>query len=164
MAWFASRFAFAVVLSAFSAAAVAQRQMEHLGRGLVAVTRPDGAVYVGWRLLGTDPDGIGFNVYRTTAGGEAVKLNDKPISTSTNFTDAAGAAGRGAAYFVRPVSDGAEREPSASFRLAAGGPAPRLQASSPRSAQVSPASRNLCRGADLRWCEWHPRRAGLVPG
>ncbi|HUT10150.1 MAG TPA: hypothetical protein VMY42_06610, partial [Thermoguttaceae bacterium] len=42
----------------------AQRQMEHLGRGMVAIHQGGGKVYVGWRLLGTDPDDIAFNLYR----------------------------------------------------------------------------------------------------
>ena len=38
---------------------------------LVAMRRPqnNAEVYVGWRLLGTDPAGVAFNLYRSTAGG-----------------------------------------------------------------------------------------------
>ena len=35
--------------------ASAQRQMEKLGRGVVAIDQGDGKVYLGWRMLGTDP-------------------------------------------------------------------------------------------------------------
>ena len=35
--------------------ATAQRQMENLTRGIVAVKQP-GGVYIGWRLFGTDPE------------------------------------------------------------------------------------------------------------
>jgi len=35
---------------------------EHLDRGVVALPRPGGEVYVGWRLLTSDPEGIAFNV------------------------------------------------------------------------------------------------------
>ena len=51
------------------------RQMEKLGRGVVAVHYQQGKVFVGWRLLGTDPDDIAFNVYRKTGrrGGREVK-------------------------------------------------------------------------------------------
>jgi hypothetical protein len=38
--------------------AVAQRQMENLGRGMVAINQGKGKVYVGWRLLATDPDDV----------------------------------------------------------------------------------------------------------
>ena len=40
------------------------RHMEKLGRGVVAIHNGDGKVFVSWRLLGTDPDAIAFNVYR----------------------------------------------------------------------------------------------------
>ena len=42
----------------------AQRMMENLGRGVVAIHQPDGKVAVSWRLLGVDPDDIAFNLYR----------------------------------------------------------------------------------------------------
>ncbi|UCD53601.1 MAG: hypothetical protein JSW27_00655, partial [Phycisphaerales bacterium] len=44
------------------AAAGAQRQMEKLGRGVVAINQGGGKVYVGWRMLGTDLDDIAFNL------------------------------------------------------------------------------------------------------
>src|ERR1044072_9950417 len=80
----------ALLLSAFlfPADASAQRQMEGLGRGVVAVRQTDGRVWVGWRLLGTDPDSLAFNLYRSTGGARAVKLNDKPITGPTNLIDA----------------------------------------------------------------------------
>jgi len=40
----------------------AQRQMEKLGRGVVAVNQGEGKAFVSWRLLGTEPDSIAFNV------------------------------------------------------------------------------------------------------
>jgi rhamnogalacturonan endolyase len=45
-------------------AARAQAQMENLGRGVVAIHEPDGRVFVSWRLLATDPEGVAFNLYR----------------------------------------------------------------------------------------------------
>jgi rhamnogalacturonan endolyase len=42
--------------------ALAQRPMEYLTRGLVAVHQGDGKVFLSWRLLGTDPDDIAFNL------------------------------------------------------------------------------------------------------
>jgi len=35
-------------------------------------------VHVGWRLLGTDPPAVGFNLYRATGAGQPVKLNSGP--------------------------------------------------------------------------------------
>ena len=42
------------------------RYMEKLDRGLVAVQQSDGRVFLSWRLLASDPDGVAFNVYRET--------------------------------------------------------------------------------------------------
>ncbi|MBN1361696.1 MAG: rhamnogalacturonan lyase [Sedimentisphaerales bacterium] len=88
----------------------AQRQMENLGRGVVAVNLDEGKVYVGWRMLGTDPESIAFNVYRGTT-----KINDAPVTGSTNLVDKQG--DPNAVYTVRPVIDGAEDTPSAPARV-----------------------------------------------
>ena len=45
----------------------AQPMVERLSRGVVAVPQSDGSVFISWRLLADDPDGVGFNVYRETA-------------------------------------------------------------------------------------------------
>jgi rhamnogalacturonan endolyase len=89
----------------------AQRQMEYLGRGLVAIVRPDGKVYLSWRLLGTDPDSIAFNVYR-----DGIRISDKPISTSTNFLDSNPPA-KAAKYSLRPIIDNQEGEASPALFL-----------------------------------------------
>ncbi len=109
-----------VILSAPLFPARAQRQMEALGRGVVAVRQADGRVWVGWRLLGTDPDALAFNLYRSTDRGSAVRLNDKPLSGPTNFIDEKADASKSHSYFVRPVSKSKEGEPSAAFTLQAG--------------------------------------------
>ena len=101
----------------------AQRQMEKLGRGLVAVNRGDGKVFVGWRLLGTDPDGIAFNVYRVTDRGKPVRLNDRPVASSTNFVDAKADLKKSNAWFTRSILNGRERAASARFTLKGGAPA-----------------------------------------
>src|SRR5215212_6331237 len=101
----------------------AQRQMEKLGRGLIAMVRADGKVYLSWRLLGTDAEKITFNVYRTTAGGAAEKLNENPIVTSTNFIDEKPPLAGGVRYHVRPMIDASEGEPSAPFVIPPSGSA-----------------------------------------
>ncbi|WP_269435767.1 rhamnogalacturonan lyase family protein [Gracilibacillus suaedae] len=65
---------------------VKKRQMEQLDRALVAVESDDG-VYVGWKMLGTDPKGVKFNLFR-----DGKKVNKKPIENSTNFFDEDGTA------------------------------------------------------------------------
>lgn len=62
-------------------------QKEALGRGLVAIHNGDGKVSVAWRYLESDPLDAAFDLYRSTAGANPVKLNDKPISGSTFFSD-----------------------------------------------------------------------------
>lgn len=103
--------------------AQAQRQMERLGRGVVAVKLADGRVFVSWRLLGTDPEDISFNVYRSTGGGAPVQLNQEPLKTSTNLFDAGAKREQVNSYFVRPVLNGQEQASSEPFRLGADAPA-----------------------------------------
>ena len=80
------------------------RQMESLNRGLVAVKVENG-VYIGWRLFGTDPEEITFNVYR-----DDQKVNHTPIKTSTNFLDSNGTSD--SSYYIRALLDGVELAPS----------------------------------------------------
>lgn len=84
------------------------RQMEDLGRGLVAIEQ-DGHVFLSWRLLGLESDNLGFNVYR-----DRVKINSAPVTNSTNYIDEEGTAE--SAYYVRAVVNGVEQEPSETAR------------------------------------------------
>ena len=97
----------------------AGRQMERLGRGVVAVRSGGSNVLVSWRLLGLDPAGLGFNVYRSTAGGAAVKLNSAVLTGGTNYTDTGANLAQSNSYHVRPVLNGAEQAPSTAFTLSA---------------------------------------------
>ncbi|MHC4569971.1 MAG: rhamnogalacturonan lyase, partial [Planctomycetota bacterium] len=94
------------------APAQAQRQMENLTRGIAAVKQPDGSVYVGWRLFGTDPETIAFNLYRVADTGGPVKVNKAPIAGSTNYVDHSADASRTLRYFIRPILEGKELSPS----------------------------------------------------
>lgn len=84
------------------------RQMEHLGRGLVAVKTESG-VFLSWRWLGTEPEDTAFHVYR-----DGVRLNASPIGGRTNYTDPEGTAE--SAYWIRAVSNGEEQAPSETVR------------------------------------------------
>jgi len=99
-----------------AAQAGAGRQMENLTRGMVAVKLEKGGVYVGWRLLGTDPESISFHLYRRTDGGEPVRVSREPISSSTNFIDNGADLQKRLEYFVRPVLEGKELKGSAPAR------------------------------------------------
>jgi rhamnogalacturonan endolyase len=96
------------------------RQMEFLDRGLVAVRNSSSQVYVGWRMLGTDPANIAFNLYRSADGGVPVKLNASALVQTTDFVDSTTNAAVSNEYFVRPVIAGIELAPSEPFTLAAG--------------------------------------------
>jgi len=73
---------------------------------------PDGDVYVGWRLLEADPPELAFNIYRARAGGDPVKLNDAPITATTDFVDPDPGDVSRTRYSVRPVLGGEKLEPS----------------------------------------------------
>lgn len=111
--------------------------VENLSRGVAAVQRPDGKVFVSWRLLAGDPDGVAFNLYRTTAPGPArptapgqpaqnreqgpvtVKLNVEPLAGPTWFLDRSPSLDRTTSYFVRAVNNGSEGVASKPFSFAA---------------------------------------------
>ncbi|WP_156077417.1 rhamnogalacturonan lyase family protein [Saccharothrix sp. NRRL B-16314] len=95
------------------------RKMESLGRGVVAVRSGGNQVLVSWRLLGLDPNGIGFNVYRSTGGGAEVKLNPSVLTGGTNYVDSTANLSQFTSYRVRPVVGGAEQAPSGAFTLRA---------------------------------------------
>jgi len=102
--------------------ALAQRYMEKLGRGVIAINQGEGKVYIGWRILGTDPDDVAFNLYRSTADGNPVRLNNQPITQSTNWVDTGVDLSQTNSYFVRPVLNGIEQASSVSFTLPANAP------------------------------------------
>ncbi|MFG2085461.1 MULTISPECIES: rhamnogalacturonan lyase [unclassified Spirillospora] len=88
--------------------AAAARQAERLDRGLISV-RSGGGNYIGWRLLGTDPPGTVFALYRGTD-------RIATVTGSTNHWDEGAQAG--ASYTVRPIVNGTEgqsSEPSLRF-------------------------------------------------
>ncbi|HEY5403113.1 MAG TPA: hypothetical protein VIK24_09595, partial [Pyrinomonadaceae bacterium] len=104
------------------AAPLRARQMEKLGRGVVAVQFEAGKVFVGWRVLGTDPSELSFNLYRSTGGKKAVKLNQQPLVAASSFVDEHADLTSSNTYFVRPVLNRREGAPSASFILPANSP------------------------------------------
>ncbi len=106
----------------FYSATFGQRLMENLGRGVVAINNGNGNVYISWRLLGTDSDSIAFNIYRSTGGAAAIKLNTNPITATTDYSDKSVNITKSNTWFVKPVLDGVEMAVSKSFTLAANAP------------------------------------------
>lgn len=103
------------MLSGFTVSA--QRQMEHLSRGLVAVQAGKDSVFVSWRLLHSDVEAVRFNVYRQSENGEEVLLNEKPLADATSLMDVASLPDGIYTYLVKPVGSGNESEADGSYQL-----------------------------------------------
>jgi len=117
-------FCFALIILIISApSSYSQREMEYLGRGLVGIVKNDREVFLSWRLLGTDPQTVAFNLYRSTDSKPLVKLNKIPITDSTCFTDTNVNLSSANCYFVRPLLNGCELEPCTPFCIKSNPPA-----------------------------------------
>lgn len=94
-----------------------ERIDEKLDRGLVAIKAEKG-VYLGWRLLKSDPADVAFNVYRGST-----KLTAKPLRTTTDFVDTGAAAAATAdatqSWTVAAVVNGRELPMSEAVQLSA---------------------------------------------
>lgn len=70
------------LIALFQLSVNAQKQVEALDRSVVAIRTGTGTVFVQWRLQGTEPENIAFNVYRGST-----LVNATPITGATNLTD-----------------------------------------------------------------------------
>jgi rhamnogalacturonan endolyase len=113
------RYILLVALFFYQFNAFAQRTMEHLNRGVVAIKEADGKVYIGWRLLKQDGDNVTFNVYRATGTERPIKINKAPIKASTNFIDESGDTTQANHYSIRAIANNKELAASKTFTLAA---------------------------------------------
>ena len=113
------RYFFLFLAITFSFSTYAQRQMEKLGRGVVAVRQGGDSVFVSWRILGTEPEDIAFNLYRKTGSEAAKKLNTTPLNNGTNFIDAGANLNLENSYFVKPIFNQKEQDGSKAFVLKA---------------------------------------------
>jgi len=104
------------------AISLAPRQMENLGRGVVAIHYEKEKVFVSWRLLGNEPEDTAFNIYRITEGDAPVRLNTTPLSQQTHFIDEHPTLARRSAYSVRAVTKGVEQGSQSFFKFEANPP------------------------------------------
>lgn len=111
-----------VVISFPAPLAAAQRQMERLDRGVVAIHDQPGQAFISWRLLGSDPPDVAFHVYRQSEGAPAQRLTEQPLTEGTHYRDPDVDLAHAQSYFVRPVADDTEGEPSKRFTLPVGMP------------------------------------------
>ncbi len=92
------------LLLAISNQTQAQHTVEKLNRGLVAMRLDANQVYIGWRMLGTEPTDVSYNLY---CNGK--KTEGSPFKTSTNFTHNSPTDGT---YTVRAIIKGIEQSES----------------------------------------------------
>ncbi|HNX87547.1 MAG TPA: autotransporter-associated beta strand repeat-containing protein [Paludibacteraceae bacterium] len=106
-----------IITGVLQSGVYAQRVMEKLDRGVVAVKNSSGGYLVSWRYLATDPEDILFNLYARVSGGSGyVKLNASPL-TATNYSAASGAIGVNTQLYVTPVINGVEGTQSGIFKI-----------------------------------------------
>jgi rhamnogalacturonan endolyase len=92
--------------------------IEKIDRGIIALTIDGTHAYVGWRLLMSDPEGTGFNVYRKDLGSnDFQKVNKEIITATTNFVDATVKPGMAYSYRIRTVINGSEVETPGESKL-----------------------------------------------
>ena len=93
-----------LLLFGISSQMQAQRTVEKLNRGLVATRLNADQVYINWRMLGTEPTNISYNLY---CNGK--KVAGSPFTTTTNFTHKTTTDGN---YYIRAIVNGVEQAAS----------------------------------------------------
>ncbi len=88
---------FLIVCSFTNLSLNAQRLMESLNRGLVAVQAGDN-VFLSWRIFATDTSDISFNVYRNDT-----LINENPIESVSNYLDANGSSD--SYYYIKVLNN-----------------------------------------------------------
>jgi len=89
--------------------------VEKLDRGLTVAALDGGRAYLSWRLLQSDPEDAGFNVYRAAANGAGVKINSQVVRRTTDYVDGQAPGDREHTWWVTLVANG--REQGASERV-----------------------------------------------
>jgi rhamnogalacturonan endolyase len=84
----------------------AQRQMEYLDRGMIAIQSGPKSVYIGWRILANDQHDVEFLLYRKEDGKKAVKLNKS--AQSNNYMDSFNSPIQSCEYILYSIVKGKE--------------------------------------------------------
>jgi len=93
-----------LLLFGMSSQIQAQRTVEKLNRGLIATRLNADQVYINWRMLGTEPTNISYNLYCNSK-----KVAGSPFTTTTNFTHKTTTDGN---YYIRAIVNGIEQAAS----------------------------------------------------
>ena len=107
------------VLGMFDFSATAQRQMENLDRGVVAVRTSSTEAFISWRLLALDPAGIEFNLYRSANGGAWTLIHTTTSGEGCNYTDSSVNLAVDNTYRINPVIGGVEQASDGQWTLPA---------------------------------------------
>ncbi|MET0464387.1 MAG: rhamnogalacturonan lyase [Chitinophagaceae bacterium] len=100
-----------------SSSLFAQRRMEYLDKGVVAVRNMEGGVFVSWRLAGDEPGTLSYDVYRAKGSGSPEKLNKFRISNVTGFSYSEPDTIHKLSYFIKVFKGKKEIETSNPFVL-----------------------------------------------
>lgn len=103
-----------VLLILSASGAQAQREMEKLSRGLVAVKAAENNVFVSWRLLNSDAKDVSFDLYRNYKG-TIEKVNSSPLHAATSFLDTQVKEAGEYQYFIKSTKKGSVEEGHFSF-------------------------------------------------
>lgn len=98
---------------------VAQRRVDVVDRGIVAMPKSASTIYLSWRHFATDPDELAYNLYyKTSAEGALTKLNSNPITGSTNYLANLATGTSAYTFVVKSVLNGVEKDEPGQFTLA----------------------------------------------
>ncbi len=90
-----------IIIVFFSYNAMAQRYMEKLNHGLIAVNTTNG-VFVSWRVLGSEGDDVSYNIYR-----DGAMVNSTPVNGASNLLDPNGTIA--STYTIKLLLNGVEQ-------------------------------------------------------
>ena len=90
----------ACLMAAYASISAQPYSGEKLSRGFVGIPTERG-FYMSWRMLLSDRDDMAFDVWRATDGGKAVKINESPITQTSDFLDASADLSKGNRWSLR---------------------------------------------------------------
>jgi autotransporter-associated beta strand protein len=112
------KLSFLIVLLICLPTLMAQRKMEYLDRGVVAMPKSSNQIFISWRHFATDPDEIAYNVYyKTSPSGGLTKLNPQPITNSTNYLANLSTASNAYTFVVKSVLNDVEKDEPGEFTV-----------------------------------------------
>jgi rhamnogalacturonan endolyase len=106
-------FAEMIVFLFFFSFAAGVSGAEKLDRGLVAIEREDGSVFLSWRLFETDPEDITFLITRRGPEGRVNVLNEGKGYRPTNIVDNTARNGTGEKTYLYQVNKFSQKDPAA---------------------------------------------------